>query len=156
MAKSSTTLKKGDNLPSRGKGKRNLILEAIKERALLGLSDTSTKEDAERAVFGFLAEAAFNPSEDNALVSNTCLNQLMKKGWPDVKPIMPMVEFDLGDSVSHIDKASKILEAVSKGDISPDVANMLISSISSMIKIAEVTDIEERIKRLEGLDDEVI
>ena len=141
---------KRKSMPPRGKSKKNLILDAIREMSLLQLSSEASREDAEKAVFGFLAEAAFNPTEDTSTVANTCLNQLMKKGWPDVKPIMPMVEFEFDQEGTHLDKATQILSAVAKGDISPDVANMLIGSIASMMKIAEITDLEERIKQLES------
>ncbi len=157
MPKSSTTLKKGDNLPPRGKAKKNLILDAISERALLGLDKGASRDEAEKAVFGFLAESAFNPTEDTSAVSNTCLNQLMKKGWPDVKPVYQPVEFELNENSKPHEKASQILKAASDGILPPDIANMLISSIASMLKIEEVTEIKreiEKIKEMLGINNE--
>lgn len=142
------------SMPPRGRNKKTLILEAIRDRALLNVSSEASNDDVEKAVFGFLAESAFNPTEDTAAVSNTCLNQLMKKGWSDLKPTMPMAEFELEQGGTELDKANQILKAVADGIIAPDVANMLINSIASMLKISEVTELEDRIKQLEALQDD--
>ena len=88
------TPEKRKEMPSRGRGAKTLILESIREKALLGLSEGATKEESEKAVFGFLAEAAFNPTEDTAAVANTSLAMIMKKGWPDVKATLPLCDFE--------------------------------------------------------------
>jgi hypothetical protein len=41
------------------------------------------------------------------------------------------------------------MKATSQGLIAPDVANMFISSISSMMKIQEATDMNRRIEEIE-------
>ena len=51
MANSKTTLKKGDNLPARGKSKKNLILDMLRAKAMLGLKAKSTNGQAEQAFF---------------------------------------------------------------------------------------------------------
>jgi ethanolamine utilization cobalamin adenosyltransferase len=152
--KTSITPKSRKEMKPRGRSKRTLILEAIKEKALLEMDSDSSNEDAEKAVFGFMAEAAFNPTQDTAAVSNTCLSQLMKKGWSDLKPVMPCEEFTLNKGDSLHNQAADLLIAVSEGKIAPDVASTLITSISSMLKIKEVTDLEDRIKALEAMQDE--
>lgn len=132
----------------RGKSKKTLILDAIKERALLGISANSTKDDVEKAVFGFMAEAAFNPTQDTAAVSNTCLNQLMKKGWSDLKAVDPSIEFQLSaDTVTG--KAYEILDAISQGDIPPSTGVSLINALSSVMKIEEIGDLKDRLEAIE-------
>lgn len=156
MAKTSTSItpESRKELKPRGKGKQTIILEAVREAALLGLTGESSKQDAEKAVFRFMAEAAFKPIADTAAMSSFCLGQLMKKGWPDVKSVMPCVEFEFTENAAPSVQASQVMKAASDGLIPPDIANMFISSIASMLKISEVTELEERIKSLEvKLDD---
>lgn len=143
------TPEKRKEMPSRGKGSKTLILESIKERALLELGEGSTKQDAEKAVFGFLAEAAFNPTPDTAVVSNTSLSMLMKKGWPDVKATMPLCEFDFDPKGTPVDKATDILSAVSNGELPADMGLSLISAMASVLKIEEVTELKDRLDKIE-------
>ena len=51
MANSKTTLKKGDNLPARGRSVKTIILEAIRENSHLDLTPESTKDEAEKAAW---------------------------------------------------------------------------------------------------------
>lgn len=136
-------------MPSRGKGKQTLILEAIREASVLSLSENSTRDESEKAVFKFMAQAAFNPTADTALMSNFCLGQIMKKGWPDVKSVMPCVEFDFDASATPSSQASQVMKAASDGMIPPDVANTFVSSIASMLKIDEVTELQKRLDAIE-------
>lgn len=156
MAKNDTSLTpdKRKDMPPRGKGKQTVILDAIKDKALLGLGSESTRDDAEKAIFGFMAESAFNPTVDTAVISTTCLTLLMKKGWPDVKSTSPCIEFDFDkDAKPHV-QASQVMKAAADGLIPPDIANMFVSSIASMMKIQEVTDIEDRLNALEAIENE--
>ena len=108
MARTKTTLKKGDRLPGRGRSKRSIILDAIKKESLLGVRKNACAEDVEMAFFGFLAKSAFNPNPETAAVSNTCLNTLAKKGWPDMKSVMPNVEFDLDVNAKPLEQAAQV------------------------------------------------
>ena len=153
MAESSTSYKKGDkpssDRPTRGKAQKTLILEAIRESALLNCGPDTSKEDAEREVFKFLAESAFNPTEETANVSNTALQTLMKKGWPDVKAVAPCVKFDFDADADKSAQAIQIMNAVSNSEISPDTGVNLINALSSIIKIKEADEFENRLKALE-------
>lgn len=132
----------------RGKSKKTLILDAIKERALLNLTQDASKDDVEKAVFGFMAEAAFNPTADTAAVSNTCLNQLMKKGWADLKAVDPVIEFELkSDTVTG--KAYEILDAIANSEIPPSTGVNLINALASVMKIEEIGDIKDRLEAIE-------
>ena len=153
MAKTSTSItsESRKNMPSRGRSKQTLILESIKERALLELTSEATKEDVEKAIFGFMAEAAFNPTQDTAMMASSCLGMLMKKGWPDVKSVMPCVEFEFDENSTHAVQAAQILKATADGQLPPDMAATFIQAISNMLKIDEMTDLRndvEEIKRI--------
>jgi len=146
MAKSSTTLKKGDNLPGRGRSAKTLMLEMFKDESLLELSHESTKEEAEKAFLKHIAIRAFNPEDSN---SGMCLSLLANKGWPNLKSSNETVEFDFDkEALPHV-QAGQVMFAAANGLIPPDIANTFIQSIKAMIDIEEYTDLKERIEALE-------
>jgi hypothetical protein len=134
----------------RGRSTKNKILDAIKSesvREFVDLGVNPTREEAENAFFSHIAKRAFNIDDKD---SGQMLKVLADKGWSSVKPTMERVEFEF-DSTSSPDKqASQVLEAASKGLISPDVANMFIDSISKMLKIDEITTIKNRLEAIEN------
>ena len=130
------------------KQKKTLILEAITEAGLLGLEANATKEEAETAVFKFLAQSAFTPTPETAAISNTALTQLLRKGWADIKPQDECIKFTL-TSRTITGKAQQIVKAISTGEIPPSVGVNLLTAMSSMLKIKEITELEDRIKALE-------
>lgn len=143
-----------DNQPDpskkkRGKAQKTLILEAIRDAALLNCNSETSKEGAEKKVFQFLAESAFNPTEETANVSNTALQTLMKKGWPDVKAVAPCVKFNFDANADKSTQAIQIMNAVSNSEISPDTGVSLINALSSIIKIKEADEFEKRLNALE-------
>lgn len=146
----SGTFKAGNQAAkgSKHKHKRTLILETIRENALLGLKSDATNEEAEKAVFHFLAKSAFNPTPETAAISNTALSQLLKKGWADIKPQDEPVKFTF-TSRTMTGKANQILKAISLGEIPPSIGVGLLSALTSMMKIKEISELEERIKALE-------
>ena len=148
------TLKKGDKLPPRGPNKRTLILDAIIEAGLAGVDKNADRITAERAVFSYMAIAAFNPTKEQAVISKECLNHLMNKGWASVKPSMEPVNFEFDESAKASVQASQIMAAISDGSVSPDVGATLINSMANMLKIIEITELEDRIKALEAKQDE--
>ncbi len=148
MAKSKTTLKAGDNLPARGKSKKNLILDMLKARSMLQLTKKSTNDEAEQAFFHHVATSAFSLEDNNR---GMCLKLLADKGWASVKPSSELIEFEFDDkAVPHI-QAAQVMSAAAKGLIPPDIANTFIQSIKSMIDIEEFTNLKERIMALEKL-----
>ena len=148
MAKSTTTLKKGDNLPARGRSTKTLILETLREKGHLKLRENSTKESAEKAFFNEVATAAFNLEDQNR---GMCLKLLADKGWASVKPSNEMIFFDFDqDAPPHI-QAAQVMKAAAQGLMPPDIANTFIQSIKAMIDIEEFTNLKERIEKLEAV-----
>lgn len=146
MAKSSTSFKKGQSNPGRGKSFKNKLLEVIRDESLIGANPDTTKEEAEKLYLSHVSRRAFD-SEDNN--SATLLKELLSKSYPTLKATMPNVDFEFDESASPNIQASQILKAASEGSIAPDVAQIFISSIASMMKIEEVTEIARRLDEVE-------
>lgn len=146
MSKTKTTLKKGDNLPPRGRAKKTLILEAIKAASLMDTTPESTQEETEKAFFTHIAKQAANPESEN---SNMCLKLLADKGWASIKPTMEYVEFTFDEEAKPHVQAAQVMKAASSGQIPPDVAQSFIGSIAAMLKIEEVTELKDRLSEIE-------
>ena len=148
MAKTKTSItpEKRAEMPPRGRSKKTLILESVKESAMLELTPSATNEDAEKAIFKHLSKSAFNLGDDDR---GLCLKILMDKGWANVKPSSELVEFEFDIKAKPHIQASQIVNAASSGQIPPDIANSLVSSIASMLKIEEVTEMTRRLEEIE-------
>lgn len=121
----------------RGKAERTKIIDALKRVH-------KTEED----FYDYLVGRAFNPEDTFGAP------ELLKRLYPIPKATLPMVDFPFDESASLSVQASQIMKAASDGLLAPDVANVFVTSISSMLKITEVTELEDRIKALEGGIDE--
>lgn len=132
----------------RGKSRKNVVLEALKAKGVLGLRANSTNEKAEAAFFGEIVNVALKVEDNNR---GMCLKLLADKGWASVKPSSELVTFDFDkDAAPHI-QAAQVMGAVSQGQIPPDIAYTFVQSIKAMIDIEEHTELKERIKRLEEI-----
>tara|TARA_R110000772_G_scaffold106420_3_gene208364 strand:- start:1604 stop:2068 length:465 start_codon:yes stop_codon:yes gene_type:complete len=146
MANSPTTLKKGDNLPPRGRSNKTIILEMMREKGHLSLSKEATKEESEKAFFDNVATSAFNPEDQNR---GMCLKLLADKGWASVKPSSEMINFEFNEDAKPHVQAAQVMKGAADGVIPPDIANTFINSIKAMIDIEEHTDLKERIEAIE-------
>lgn len=139
-----------DNQPSkrtpRSRGNKALLLEMLREESELELNEESTQADTEKAFFKHVWERAKNP-EDTA--SGTCLTLLANKCWSTLKPSNDVVNFDFDESLNQVEQSAQVLKAISTGELAPDIGNSIIASIAATIKIEEVTEVVERINRLE-------
>lgn len=146
MAKSSTTLKAGDNLPARGMSNKNRVLDGIRKSSMSLLSEDATRDEAEIAFFKKVADRAFNDDDKD---SGMLLKFLGDKGWSSMKPTLGSVEFDFDEKAEPHEQASQVMAAAARGEISPDVAQMFVASIANMLKINEITEIRERLEQIE-------
>lgn len=149
MAKTKTSFDK-DKQPAkrspRGKAKKNIVLEALKAKGVLGLRANSSNEKAEAAFFGEIVTVALNIEDNNR---GMCLKLLADKGWASVKPSSEKVVFPFTkDAPPHI-QATEVMDAVSQGLIPPDIGNTFVQSIKAMIDIEEYTALKDRIDKLE-------
>ncbi len=137
-------------MPTRGRSKRILILEAIREESLMGMKPDANNEESEKAFFTHVARQASNPESEHF---GMCLKLLADKGWASVKPSAECVEYDFDESAKPHKQAAQIMKAISDGVIPPDIGSTLVNSIASMLKIEEVTELADRIQALEEKTD---
>jgi len=148
VAKSSTTFKKGDIKPGRGKSFKNKLLNVIREEALLQVDPKADNATVERAFLGHAAARAFD-TEDMA--SAALLKELLSKSYAGLKATYPTLEFAFDKDSTPTEQVSQILDASSNGIIPPDVAAIFIQSIKYSLDIEQATDLKERIEALEAM-----
>ena len=127
------------NQPNKGRGKseRTKILEAMVRAG-----------ETEEGFYDLLMTKAFNPED------NFTFKELLNRLSPIPKAVSPLVEFDFDPkALPHI-QAMQALEAVAQGKIPADLANMFVTSVSSMLNIQEKTDFEERLKAIEDASEQ--
>lgn len=146
-----TTLKKGDNLPPRGKAKKTLMLEAI--RSVCGNEQDFLKQVVSIGLGGWTQpeqkedEDSVEPVFQNP--NPMLLNMVLNRIEPPLKSVAPMVKFKFNAKGKPHEQALQVLDAMAKGEIPSDVGGLFITSISSMLNIQEKTDFEERLKAIE-------
>jgi hypothetical protein len=79
---------------------------------------------------------------------------LINKMYSTPKNVAPPVLFELDEKASLHEQASSILQACSNGIIDPDTAASLISSISNIARVFELSELEQRLKALEEVKNE--
>ena len=135
------------SMKPRGKSKKNVVLEALKAKGVLGLRANSTNEKAESAFFGEIVNTALNEEDNNR---GMCLKLLADKGWASVKPSSERIFFEFDkDAAPHI-QAAQVMDGMATGQIPPDIGNSFIQSIKAMIDIEEFTSLKDRIDKLEA------
>lgn len=146
MAKTKTTLKKGDNLPGRGMSNKNRVLDGILASSRAGLKEGATRDEAEIAFFSHVSDRAFD-SEDKD--SGTLLKFLGDKAYSSMKPTLGCVEFEFPSKGTPTDKAIAIVNAMASAKLPPDVGTLMIGIIKDSVVIEEGTDLKDRIESIE-------
>ena len=125
-----------ENQPKRGRGKseRTKWVEALKR-------SSHTEEDFYDAI---VIEAMTEKSP-------IAMDHILKRISPIPKAVAPYIEFNLDSKAKPHEKAGQILDAISNGEVPPDIGTMLISSVKAFVDIEEYTDLKERIEKLEKL-----
>lgn len=116
----------------RGKAQRTKILEAMQRAG-----------QTEEGFYDLLVQRAFNPED------NFAFKELLGRFYPIPKQTLPLIEFDFDPTATPSLQAAQIMDASAKGVIPPDVASTFISSIASMLKIEEVTELQKRLEAIE-------
>ncbi|MAF43441.1 MAG: hypothetical protein CMI54_04630 [Parcubacteria group bacterium] len=150
MAKTRTSItsERRKEMPSRGKSKKTLIMDALRKEALSGVSEGATNEEVETAWFSHLVKIAFN-SEDKD--SGLCLRLLTERGWSALKPSSECVRFEFDPSAEPHVQAGQVMDAVAQEIIPPDLGIAFVGGIKSMIEIEANTELKERIEKLEAM-----
>lgn len=139
------------NRTPRGKSNKTIILAAIRAASVDGLATNAPKEKVEKAFFTHIAKSAFNLEDSNR---GMCLKLLADKGWANLKPSNELVTFDFDPEADLHVQAGQVLGAVATGRLPSDIAGNFINSISSMLKIQELTDFEARLKAIEDANEQ--
>ena len=92
-----------------------------------------------------LVTRALDPEDSFAL------REVLNRFSPLKKSVMPDVEFDFNAKGTPVQQVSQLLDAVSNGNIPPDVASMLITAIKGAIEIEVNTELKVRIEKLEEM-----
>lgn len=124
-------------MPARGKSERTKILDAMKRAG-----------ETEDGFYDLLMTRAFNTDD------NFTFKELLNRMSPIPKAVAPLYEFKFDEKADQHVQAKQVLKAMSDGKIPSDIGAMFINGIQSMIKIQEVTDIDERLKLMEDRVDE--
>lgn len=133
-----------DNQPApesrkpRGKDKRTLILEAL-ERA--GVN--------EEGFYDRLVLEALSGSGEDGKVNQVAFTELWKRFHPVPKPVAPAIVFDYPAGGTLADRARAIELGIAEGIIPPDIGVSLLAALGHVAKAEEVTEVLERIGRIE-------
>lgn len=77
------------------------------------------------------------------------LKLCIDRAIPAYRPAAEPVRFEMtGDTLT--DKAESILAAVAAGELDPQTGKALIDAIGSLVKVAEIDEIQRRLAELEG------
>lgn len=133
----------------RGKGKKTLMLDAIRDVC------TNEHEFLKQVVtigMGGVTKIS-GPDEDEEYEYKQpnvmLLNMVLSRIEPPLKSVTPTFEFEFNPNGEHHEQAKQVLDAMAKGKLPSDIGQLFITSISSMLNIQEKTDFEERLKAIE-------
>lgn len=80
----------------------------------------------------------------------TAAGLVLSRLTPTVKPSSAPVRLDMPKDASLADQAEAWLTAAAEGRVPADVAAMMVSALAGAARVAEVTDLAERIEALEN------
>lgn len=142
-----------DNQPSRragrGPDKRTLILNAIMENLVDPEGNAfADKEAAEKAMYAEIVKRAVNVKDP---ASAQLMKEVLLRMAPADKATLPAIEFPFRVDGSASDKITDVQAAVASGTLPVDMGNTMVNMIVSGIKVFEVTELAERLERIEEL-----
>lgn len=140
MARSKTTWSK-DNPPRTGRqtgaiNRRTKLLSALKK-------NSSSEED----FYECMVSRALDPKDpSSAMLAKEVMNRL----YPQDKATAPLIQIDFenSDPVHQIDT---VINAVGDGVIPSDIGQTIIGMIKDKMAVMEVTELAERLARLERI-----
>ena len=127
---------------SRGKSKKTLMLDAIRDSVQGG-----EHEFLKRVVMIALGQDGLEDSSPNAQL----LTLVLQRIEPPLKSTFPLIEFDFDEKAKPAEQAAQVIRAASDGVIAPDIANIFVSSIAAMLKIDEVTEIRKELDQIKEM-----
>lgn len=138
----------------RGKDKATLLLEALMAVVNKAAEEdpdivpVSNKDDALQMFNMHLVGRALN-SRDSA--SQGLLKEMLDRLHPTSKATLPAIEFPFRENGSASDKIEDVQAAVASGLLPVDMGNTMVNMIVAGIKVFEVTELAERLARIEEM-----
>jgi len=123
----------GNGNAGRPKGSTNKT--AVQAKAIAAAGDVLTGDDY-RAIVLKMAEMAKQGDPQAA--------KLLLPRW---KSVVKPVRFDM-DVSDPLTAARDVANAIARGEVPPDVGAMIISSLSGIVKIEEVSEMREQLAQL--------
>ncbi|CAB5156599.1 hypothetical protein UFOVP150_79 [uncultured Caudovirales phage] len=121
----------------RSRGWRTRILEAFE-------ADGKTEDD----FIKYICARAFNP--DDPLASQL-IKEVIQRLDPSPKQTLPVIKFHFPSDGTPVEKIESVISAVSTGEMSADIAQVLVNMVKTAVDIEEVTELAARLERLEQL-----
>ena len=133
MAKHQFT---ADNQPKnrRGRDKRQLLIDALKRKGY-----------DEETLYDTIVEMAIT-DRDTAM-----MKELIVRFSPLPKPVAPVFEVDFPDDGTPVEKIDAVIRGIASGIIPADIGKMFAEVIKTGIDVQEVTELAQRLERLEKL-----
>lgn len=142
------------NRGRRGKDKRTLLLEAIMETVNAttegSLKDIHLrdKDEAEKLFNMTLVSRAMNRNDS---ASAALMKEMLDRLHPTNKATLPAIEFPFRENGSASEKIEDVQAAVADGTLPVDMGNTMVNMIVAGIKVFEVTELAERLARIEEM-----
>lgn len=127
-----------------GPDKRTMILDSIRRL----VPEDKQGVDAEQFFYDLLVGRALNFRDKD---SAQLLKELYARLAPQDKTTLPTIEFDMREDGTPSQKIDDIQKAVADGVLPVDMANTMVSMIVAGIKVFEVTEMAERLARIEEM-----
>lgn len=133
---STSWTKDGPRPKARGKDKRTLLLAAIKKA-------TGMDEEEYYAHLVTLSETA--PGHE------FLKKEILARMYVPYKATLPAIELDLPENATMEQKLEAITTAVANGDVTPDIGDMLLRMLKTIVEINEKTEMAKRIEAIEEM-----
>lgn len=79
------------------------------------------------------------------------MKEVLLRISPVPKAVSPAIEFDYPEAGTPVEKIDAIIKGVAEGAIPTDMASQIVSMIRSSMEAQEITDVLERIEKLERM-----
>lgn len=82
---------------------------------------------------------------------DSLMREILGRLVPPERAQLAPVEFEFNEADNPTQRMDKLLAAVARGDVHPDTAHIIGNMIHDAAKIAEISDIVDRLQKLEQL-----
>lgn len=124
---------------------RTMLLDAIASTKTNVLINGVNQE------VGMTEESYLSLVVKKSLDDTGLMREIITRLNPIPKPVLPECTIDWPDKATPMQKIEAVTRSVSKGEISADVATMVINMIKTQVELAEKTELMERIERIEAM-----